>query len=154
MLVGIRSRDKTAFSGPCLESGREKRFFHRRMQAAGLRSFPVWKFSLYFAGRSADQHANPAAVGADPGRTVGQSPEVFLETVFADLKTAGAIQTIGQLLFTAVAAKFFYAPATPAGSRTLFAGHHFAPPASEASSQSRYPANPFSMPTATISGHS
>jgi hypothetical protein len=56
--------------------------------------------------RRVSHHANPLAVGTDPRRSVTDTPFIFLETLFADHKTAGATPAKFLLLFATVANVF------------------------------------------------
>ena len=56
-------------------------------------------------------HADAAAVGADPGRTVCDPPLVLLEALVTDLEPAGAVPAERQLFLAAVAFERLPCPA-------------------------------------------
>ncbi len=66
---------------------------HARFHPAAAVSNSEARYSAALAVHnfSAHQHPDPAAVRAYPGRAIGESPEIFVETGLADLKTAGAV---------------------------------------------------------------
>jgi len=55
-------------------------------------------------------HADPAAIGTDPGGAVAESPFILRKTLRTDLKTAGAVPAERQLPAAAMADKIFAAP--------------------------------------------
>ena len=75
---------------------------------------------------SADlHHADAAAVGANPGRTVADPPDILLKTFITYLETAETVPAEGQDFPTAVTLELFFPPAP--GIRSLFIASHNLP---------------------------